>query len=249
MVAQLNERQRAIDWLGVVDLRLQRAAGGPLLTLAPDRESATALATLGEQLLLESDPDPLANAFGRGLGALAIAQLDAFPGNLFWDLDFVAARVLAQGREAPEDGAGLVDTLFALMAELQHLYGRHTTINFSYVHDFTYGYDWSKWVLREDSQGGRTGPFDLGFLEYMKRRAHELMQLIATNDRKYPTLPDGEARNPFPFSREPDAERRLLPELARRGLIPVETWRTDAEPDCGRDFYALRVDVARELGI
>jgi hypothetical protein len=88
----------------------------------------------------------------------------------------------------------------------------------------------------------------------MQRRGHELLALIADDDRKYPSLPDDEARNPFPFSREPAAEVRLHRELARRGAIPVPTWDAGAlSLDWStrwREPYAeRRVEVARELGL
>ncbi len=238
----------AVRWLEVVDARIEEGTAGPVRSLAPGRGRATPLAQLGRALLTGGEGPAFANAFGRGLGALALAQLDAFPGNLFWDLDFVAATLLAQGREAADPAADL-DARFGLMAELQHLYGRHTPIGFSYVHDFTYGFDWAKWVGREPKQDGSVGPFDWDFLIYMRERAHELLDLIGRGDRKYPKLPPGEARNPFPFSRAPEAELLLFPELAQRGLVPVETWRMDAEPDCARPYHQLRVEVARELGL
>lgn len=237
-----------IDRLREIDVEMEHQARNPLRSLAPGRERATPLATLAGVLLDDGDGAELAEAFAHGLGGLGLAQLDAFPGNLFWDLDYVAATALRRARESA-DSVAVVREHFDLMIELQHLYGCRSEINFSYVHDFTYGFDWAKWVGREPAQDGTVGPFDLEFLRYMKRRAHELVELIAADDRKYPRLPEGEARNPFPFSREPEAELRLFPELVRRALIPVQTWRVDAEPDCTRPFYDQRVEVARELGI
>lgn len=238
-----------LDGLRRTDAKLRDALGRPPRSLAPDRDHATTLETLARSLLKDDEDPDLITVFGDGLARLALAQLDAFPGNLFWDLDFAAAQVLRQARMRPAESAEVAGKLLVRLADLQRLYGRETAINFSYVHDFTYGFDWAKWVGREPDQDGSVGPFDLDFLVYMRKRAHELMQLIAKNDEKYPSLPDGQPRNPFPFSREPDAELRLFPELARRGLLPVETWRTDAIPDCSRSFYTLRADVARELGL
>jgi hypothetical protein len=215
-------------------------------SVAPDREFARTPAELAELLLEERDAAWEAS-FRKGLSALERAQAEAFPQNIFGDLDFVAASVLRQGREA--DSGALVDELLERMCALQGLYGESTPIRFRYVHDFTYGYDWAKWVRREPAQDGRVGPFDLEFLVYMERRGHQLLELIAVDDRKYPTLRGPEHRNPFPFSREPAAESRLFPELARRGLLPVETWRLDAKARCDRPFADLRVAVAGELGL
>ncbi|WP_157595128.1 hypothetical protein [Plesiocystis pacifica] len=187
-------------------------------------------------------------------------QLDAFPGNLFWDLDLIAADVLRQGLESAggPDGAAalaLVEDRFARMVRLQALYGRGTAINFTYVHDFVYGFDWAKWVRREPSvQRDVPGPFSAEFLGYMERRGHELLELIAADDGKYPTLAAGVPRNPFPFSREPAAEVELHAELARRDLIPVPTWDAGAiaidwDQRWREPFQDRRVEVAGELGL
>jgi hypothetical protein len=239
--------------------RLQREATGALRTLDPARELATplfevhrrTLHPLAESLAAQLD-EPLAD----GLCGLALAQLDAFPGNLFWDLDLIAVAVVAQAHALePDAAAELVRDRFTRMIELQRLYGRATAINFSYVHDFVYGFDWAKWVAREpELHADVPGPFSLRFLEYMDQRGHELLELIAEDDRKYPNLPEDQARNPFPFSREPEAEIELHRELARRDLIPVPAWDPQALAlDWGErwrvPFQDRRVEVATELGL
>lgn len=234
--------------LARVDRRLEAELGGPPRSLAAGRARATPLAELARTLLAAPADAALADAFARGLGGLALAQLDAFPGNLFWDFDFPAAALLRDARRRP-DPADTLDEAFALACELQRLYGRHTPIAFAYAHDFTYGLDWAKWVAREPDQDGSVGPFDPRFLHTMRRRAHELLDLIARDDPKYPTLPPGRPRNPFPFSRAPADEARLLAALAARDLLPVAAWRIDAAPRCDRPFGQLRLDLARELGI
>jgi hypothetical protein len=235
---------------------------GPLRTLNPTREHATPLLLVHSRALAELEPthqdlsELLAEPVAEGLCALAIAQLEAFPGNLFWDLDLVAASIVDQARALePHAAITHVEAQFQRMAALQRLYGQATAINFSYVHDFVYGFDWAKWVAREPSLHAHVpAPFSTAFLGYMHTRGHELLELIEQDDSKYPTLPDDEARNPFEFSREPNAEITLHRELARRGLIPVPTWDAGAlscdwatrwrEP-----FAARRVAVAHELGL
>ena len=243
--------------LSAVDERLRRESPGPLRTLDPQREQATPLPELHRQLLATMDTDvraELAPVLAAGLAKLAEAQLAAFPANLFWDFDLIGADLCAQAQAADAPAALLADR-FARMAALQHLYGRDTAINFSYVHDFSYGFDWAKWVAREPSlHADPPGPFSLAFLDYMQRRGHELLALIAQDDRKYPSLPRDEARNPFPFSREPAAELRLHRELAKRGLIPVPAWDLGATSlDWGNrwrePFADRRVEVAAELGL
>ncbi len=235
------------------------AAAGPLRSLDPSRDRASTLADVhaGALASIPGELDgALAEPLADGLCKLALAQLEAFPGNLFWDLDLIAAAVVDETRTlAPEPARACVRDRFDRMAALQHLYGRRTPINFSYVHDFVYGFDWAKWVAREPSlHAAAPGPFSLTFLEYMDQRGHELLALIAADDSKYPSLDGDEPRNPFPFTREPEAEIRLHRELARRDLIPVPTWEGDPLA-CDWStrwriaFADRRVEVARELGL
>jgi len=235
------------------------AEAGPLRSLAPERACASTLVEVHERALAiaeASTRDALAEPLADGLCELALAQLDAFPGNLFWDLDLIAAAIVDQAAAlAPALARACVVDRFERMAALQHLYGRRTPINFSYVHDFVYGFDWAKWVAREPSlHAAPPGPFSLSFLEYMQRRGHELLELIADDDSKYPTLDGDEPRNPFPFSRELEPEIRLHRELARRDLIPVPTWERDVgcrdwSTRWRIDFARRRIEVADELGL
>ena len=237
---------------------LERGVEGPLRSLDPQRERATPLVELHTQVLRECPPPlrpVLERPLAHGLATLARAQFEAFPGNLFWDLDLIAATILAEAAALarPEAALACVEDRFARMARLQHLYGRATAINFSYVHDFVYGFDWAKWVTREPTLHAHVpGPFSLAFLVYMERRGPELLELIATNDHKYPSLPDERPRNPFPFSRAPAAEIELHRELARRDLIPVPTWdrralALDWSARWCSDFQARRVELAATL--
>lgn len=245
-------RARAV----AIDRRIDAEAVAGRLSLDPARERATTLLELAERSADAGHEPTITDALVRGLAALAEAQLDAFPGNLFWDFDLIAAVMADEATRArsPAAGRALLDDRFARMVELQSLYGRETAINFRYVHDFVYGFDWAKWVAREpELHADPPGPFALRFLRYMRRRGHELLGLIAEDDAKYPALADGRPRNPFPFSREPADEVRLHRELARRDLIPVPAWDADA---ISRDwskrwtvpFQTRRIEVARELG-
>jgi hypothetical protein len=135
------------------------------------------------------------------------------------------------------------------ICRLQKLYGQNSIICFRYVHDFVYGFDWAKWVLRDPETRNVHGPFSGAFLDYIENRAHELIDLIHNDDEKYPKLESGEPRNPFVFSREPDDERRLFMTLAERDLIPVRAWTFDTTPVWNRPFAALRAEMAVELGI
>jgi len=239
----------ALEALSIADAAIDRASP-ERLSLDPRRARATTLAAILNTLAdREPSPSPaLLDALAIGLAEVATAQLRAFPSNLFWDFDFMAAAILDEVR----DGASaprIARTRLGLMAELQHLYGRETAIRFTYVHDFAYGYDWAKWIARDPQDRRLHGPYSATFLAYMHRRGHELLALIADDDRKYPTLVEEQPRNPFPFSREPASELRLHRDLARRREIPVEAWRVDAAPRWNRNYAAIRAERARMLGL
>ncbi len=234
-----DDRLRAL--LAEVDADID--ARGPRATLASGRAEATRLVAL-----FDAHASHLSAAartgFARGLRRIARAQIEAFPENLFWDFDALAARVASEGRV---HGADRLVELTALVASLQHLFGRETPIRFRYVHDFNYGFDWAKWVQREPGQRAGIGPFDRPFLRYMWRRGHELLALIAADDVKYPRLRDERPRNPFAFSRERADEERLFRDLAARGLIPVPAWEPSPQVCWDRPFYELRAERARAL--
>lgn len=227
--------------LAALDARIDR---GARLTLDPAAERPTSLCSLAESLA----PGPLRSPFAIALERVARAQLHAFPGNLFWDMDALAASLVRQARRAAEPVTRL-NELAGHVARLQNLFGSDTAIRFRYVHDFVYGYDWAKWVKRDPDERRDVGPFDAAFLAYSERRAGELMELIAENDAKYHQLPDGQARNPFGFSREPDDEVRLFRDLAERDLLPIRAWETDPALDWEPPYLALREEHAEALGL
>ncbi len=213
------------------------------LSLAPDRDHAKRLVELVPSASLDED---VRMAVARGLVAIGIAIHRNFPDNLFCDLDFVL-EILERGG-ALHGGSWVLETCHAIES-LHDLFGNNTTIQFRYVHDFLYGFDWARWVMRDREAHAGIGPFDPIFLAYARKRGAELIQLIAQNDAKYPRLLSGEHRNPFPFSRDPRTEAMLLRDLAVRGWIPVEVWRRGAQPDWNRQYTAERERRARELGV
>jgi hypothetical protein len=228
----------------------------PWLSLAPDRTHPRSLAAIGRALL---DPEDLVDrtpdaceAFAEGLAAIALALRDAFPHNIFGDLDHLAACLWRGAAAAPEGAASFLRQQCAKVVELQHLFGHATSIRFQYAHDFLYGFDWAKWVSRDPAARAHMGPFSPAFLAHMHARAHELLAAIAEgHDRRYPPLPDARPRNAFGFSREPADELALHRLLARDGLLPVEAWRLDtsASPRWDRPFAELRREHAGRLGL
>ncbi|MEZ4451072.1 MAG: hypothetical protein R3B09_16440 [Nannocystaceae bacterium] len=218
---------------------------GARYTLDPTRERARGLGEILDLVVGTGEPDAAVDALADGLAAIARAQAEAFPGNLFWDFEAIAAAIW--GADEPRDPARVAATCEEIAA-LQHLYGGEP-IRFRYVHDFVYGFDWAKWVRRDPPARRAVGPFDPAFLAAMARRGRELVALISSDDRKYHRLRDARPRNPFPFSREPAAELALHRDLAARGLIPVEAWRIDPEPRWDVGYASLRAERARALGL
>ncbi|MBX3184949.1 MAG: ferrochelatase [Polyangiaceae bacterium] len=245
------EPQQARELLRAADAELERR-GAPRRSLCPEERLATPLAALGVRLSAEL-PIGAELAFAEALSAIALAELGSFPGNLFWDLDFLAASLARQAAVAAEPTRHLQRVAEEVVA-LQRVFGGEE-IHFRYAHDFIYGYDWAKWVKKAPAERAHVGPFELPFLRALRRRGDELLHLICVNDAEYPKLterdPDGalEPRNPFGFAREPWAEEQLHRLLAAEGAIPVESWRLDARPVWDRPYQELRVERALSLGL
>lgn len=242
-----NEAARALDRLGEVDRALE-ARGVSRLTLDAGRTHARPLRQIADALLGDAEPPGLADAFADGLSRTAYAIAEHFPGNLLADLDHLAASVLREARAAEAPAAHLRAS-FDEIEGLHALFGRGSSIRFRYTHDFVYGFDWAKWVRREPEGRSRVGPFDLVFLRAMRIRGGELLALIEQNDATYPRLEGEHARNPFAFSREPDAELTLYRDLAARDLVPVRAWTFDAPSVWDRPFAEERVARAAVLGL
>lgn len=237
----------AIAALAAVDAELDGRAE-PRRTLAPGGERARGVVEiLGERLV--GAPAALVGAFVEGTCAFVRAQVSAFPDNLLWDLDLPLVTWWTASHRA-DDPPAAARRLLGLATELQGLFGRATALRFRYAHDFTYGYDWVKWVGRGPATRAEVGPFDLPFLEAMRARGRELLEVIATGgDPKYPALLGSAPRNPFPFSREPAAELAILRALADADRIPVPAWRPDAQVVWARPWAAWREQAAAALGL
>lgn len=217
-------------------------------SLAPAQELGRALRAVCALVAAPGDDPAVLIALARGLADVALAQVASFPENLCCDFEFMAAELLRRARAATEP-VGLLHARLGQIARLQRLYGQDTAIRFRYVHDFVYGFDWAKWVGRDPDLRAGVGPYDAAFLDHLEQRAHELLGLIAINDPVYHLLPDEQARNPFPFSREPAAELHLHRTLAARGLLPITAWDPAARPVWARPFAALRAELAATLGL
>ncbi|MEM9454886.1 MAG: ferrochelatase [Myxococcota bacterium] len=243
----------ALERLAAADARHE---GPPWRSLDPDRTVARSLHDVGRLVLTQAvDPalaiDPAEpEVFAEGLITIAEAMRQAFPHNIFGDLEFLAASLWRGAHRAPEGAVLFLRDQCRRVAALQARFGRGTAIRFRYVHDFVYGFDWARWVERDPDARAEIEPFAPEFLAFMDRRGQQLLELIAGgHDRKYPPLTDGQPRNPFGFSREPDAEIALHRRLAAEGLLPVEAWRVDTRPRWDRPFAELRRQRAVALGL
>ena len=143
----------ALELLRAADARLD-AVLIERRSLGPGRTRATSLEDIGHALLGSvAEPDALA----RDLVRIAEAVHRAFPGNLFWDFDFLAA-CLAKAE------AGVRGEMTERIVALQARFGLSSPICFRYVHDFMYGFDWARWVQKAPDSRRGVGPFDLVLL-------------------------------------------------------------------------------------
>lgn len=233
----------ARDLLALADAR-RRDAGVAWRSLAPERAEAASLVEIGDRVLAASPPAS-ALAVAEALAGLSDAMVAHFPENIFGDLDAVAGALFAEASAGPEAAR----TLGAQLVALHALYGRATTIRFRYVHDFLYGFDWARWVAAAPAARGAEPPFGRAFLAYSLARGDELLGLIARDDPKYHRLAPGEARSPFPFRRDPEAEAAILRSLARDGNVPVAAWEVHPRPIWDRPYVRLREEKAYALGL
>ncbi len=213
------------------------------LSLCPERRLATTFQELFCNLRQLTDDGRILLEIGRQLYRAVDAQIVNFPQNIYWDFDYLAGvfwrapSIVGMG----ETGEKIV--------QLQALFGVHSPIRFCYVHDFTYGYDWARWVRKAPQARQNYSPYDRVFLDYMLQRGQEILAAIAANDPIYPQLDPAQYRNRFAFSRAPADETRLLTDLARSNTIPIQAWRFDAVPEWRLPYADLRCRRARELGI
>lgn len=225
-------------------------------SLAPHRDYATSVGQLYDQLIDADTDSSLAAAFAQGMSQTTRALADHFPENIFADIDFLAAALLAQARRKMNTAKGLstretatehLSRQFIRITDLVRLYGLHSAIRFRYMHDFLYGFDWARWVRKQPQYRHAIGPFDSDFLDYLHQRGGELLALIDDGDSKYPPLIPGQWRNPFGFARTPTEEVRLHLDLAADDLVPVASWDPQTQPVFDRDFHQLRQARAERL--
>ena len=216
---------------------------GDAASLDTRRPRALLPAELAARLMEEHSGEDKARAFAQGLDEVVRALAEDFPENIFWDLDYLACRMWNAG--GPEEVLGYARRV----ATLCRGFGNKSQLRFRYAHDFLYGYDWARWVVRQPEKRATIGPFDLAFFDYLEGRLRTLVELIADNDTKYGKLQGQEFRNPFAFCREPREEAHLHQVLAQADFIPVKAWRFDGDCRWDLPFTDLRTEAARRLGL
>ncbi|MDH5672486.1 MAG: ferrochelatase [Myxococcales bacterium] len=243
----MNARQVARERLTGVDVTI-RGQASHYLSLDPQRSEPEGLASIAAALLAQTPvlSEVTQLAFATALERIALGQLEHFPGNIFWDLKYVAACLLTQAQAGP-DAPQALSAWSTRFVALQARFGLHSPIRFRYVHDFIYGFDWQRWVAAEPSTRAGVLPFDAPFLDHIERRGQEILAAIAAGDASFPALEPGTFRNPFAFRRDPEREIELHLELSRRGLIPVAAWRFRPVLQPVGNCSAARLQLAREL--
>lgn len=214
------------------------------LSLHPNRTYATSFAEL-ERFVVRPQLTPnLAALLASTLEEVVRSMVDYFPNTIFWDFDFFVASIVRETLAA-EDPALFFECFGERIVALMELFGEGSDIRFRYLHDFSYGFDWAKWVRKEPETRWQVQPFSLTFLDYLHSRGQELVQLIAATDRKYHRIHSSSYRNPFAFSRKPAEEAYLFTQLSVRQLLPIEAWKEGALPIWDKPFERLREQLSR----
>lgn len=216
------------------------------LSLNPVQALATPFTELERSVVRPAVTPKLSTVVGLTLQDILRSMMTNFPENIFWDFDFLVASMVEQALAAREP-SHFLNRFSEKLKKLMALFGNRSSVNFRYLHDFLYGFDWTKWVQKAPGTRQHYGPFSFTFLDYLAHRGRELLALIAEDDQTYRRLVRGTYRNPFSFSREPGQEAQLFKQLAARHLIPVAAWDKDTRPSWNKPFYLLREQLASEL--
>ncbi|ARV62543.1 hypothetical protein BZZ01_31430 [Nostocales cyanobacterium HT-58-2] len=243
------KHNRALSYpFQLLDEILTQHTASPL-SLNPQKTSTTSFVELGHLITEKTCDIQLINSLGCTLERILHAMLYNFPENIFWDFDFIVSSILTQALSAEENALACVESYGDKIVSLMELFGRQSEIRFRYVHDFTYGFDWAKWVHNAAQTRNFVEPFSLTFLDYLLARGQGILQLIYVGDTQYYRLSEKCYRNPFCFSREPEDEYRLLTSLAAQQLIPVASWNWNAQPVWDKPFHQLREQLSLKLNI
>ncbi len=218
------------------------------LSLNPNQSIITSFTELEVKVIQQVSDVQVLKTIRDNLKKILNALLHNFPENIFWDFDFVVSSMLNQAllADAPID---VLDNFSNKIVLLMNMFGRESEIRFRYIHDFTYGFDWARWVKKKPHHRADTEPFCFDFLDDLLCKGEEILQRIKKDDVKYPHISEKRYRNPFCFSREPKDECRLLTYLAARECIPVPGWEWNTVAVWDKPFYQMREDASKQLNI
>lgn len=216
------------------------------LSLNPRKNVATSFRDIGTIVAERTDNTQLVECLFNTIKAILSAQLKNFPENLFWDYDFMIHSMLEQALSAKEGAITFLEEFADKVIELMFMCGCEREIRFPYVHDFTYGFDWARWV-QKDPVRANIQPFSLTFLDYLHSKGKELLHRISIDDARYHQISTSSYRNLFRFSRDPKDEYKLLTYLAQYQLIPVAAWNWNAATIWDKPFDQLREQVSLRL--
>ncbi|MBC61545.1 MAG: hypothetical protein CMP11_03730 [Zetaproteobacteria bacterium] len=212
-----------------------------LLSLSPTKEKTSSLFSLGEQLLCTSKPFEQNKLVCQIMSEIIESQVENFPNNIFWDNDYLFSH-LSQVKD-PQ----VTKTTGKKIIQLNLIYGNKKEISYSYLHDFTYGFDWIRWIQKDPQKRQNIRPFDLLFLEQLEHRGKEITELVEVNDKKYPKLLKDTPRNTFSFCRDETSEIKVLRKLAAENNIPLKAWSTEkAQGNLDKNFDHIREQVAKD---
>ena len=234
--------------LDALDDRL-RHEGVTALSLCPGKDTATSFRSLGEHLITPFESREVVDAFVGALESLVEATLTHFPGNIFWDHDYIASQLLRCAKAYDGDAVHYLESWGAVASEVYALFGKQSPICFQYTHDFLYGYDSTRWEPPETLPSGEQQDFSLSFLLSIRAQGTMMVELIEQGHPAMPVIPEGSFRNSYPFVRDPEQETMLMPLLAQHGLIPLEGWSFQAERTPGYPYRALRNRLALAQGL
>lgn len=239
---QIHPKIRALDTM------MHHHCGGKVLTLNSQKKNCTSFEELFETVSTVQHLNiPL---IIDSLSILVKEEINHFPCNIFWDKDYFIRYFLSKiSSISQQEQVSFITDYVQIYSSLLKLFGKSSSIRFQYLHDFSYGFDWAKWVRNDSEKRNGVLPFSRIFLQRMFQRGKELETLIQKNDELYPRLNDKEFRNPFQFHRSIEYESLLLRQLADKELIPIVAWEQNGSVDWRKNYSKLRDIEAKNSGL
>jgi hypothetical protein len=230
-----------------LDKTLQHHCGGTIASLNPQKSTATTYEELFETIDL-STIDNVTSVLSMFF-SMQQEECQHFPNNIFWDKDYFVGYIFNEVSSFPASlQQEFLDSYTSRFVSLLQLFGNQSIIRFQYLHDFSYGFDWAKWVYNDSEARSGILPFSMQFLDRMFSRGKELEVLISENNSKYPQIPTENYRNPFQFHRNVECETILLRTLVTLEAIPIQSWEINGNVEWNKPFNDIRSAEAERLG-